>query len=290
MCDASAAVALDNDRIVVADDELNILRIYSRAGGRPTKEIDLSSFLDTAPDKESDLEGAAQIGGLIFWISSHGRNSQGEAQKRRLRFFATEPTNDPGGPTLRPVGRAYSGLLNDLLSEPSFAKYRLREASELAPEADGGLNIEGLASSKDGSLLIGFRNPVRNGDALLAPLLNPGEVVQGQMARFGTMIELDLGGRGVRSIEYDGSRYLIVAGPTNDGTSFALYGWSGQRFEAPKLIPSTDIADLSPEALFFLPGSSSFQLMSDDGARKVNGVRCKDLKQDEQSFRAIGLP
>jgi hypothetical protein len=33
----------------------------------------------------------------------------------------------------------------------------------------GGLNIEGLAATPDGQLLIGFRNPLSEGKALLLP-------------------------------------------------------------------------------------------------------------------------
>ena len=45
MCDASAAVALGLDHFVVANDELNALKIYQRGQPTPTSSIDLSSFL-----------------------------------------------------------------------------------------------------------------------------------------------------------------------------------------------------------------------------------------------------
>ena len=58
ICDASAAVAIDADRFVVAYDERNTLRIYRRDLADPVDEggIDLSAFLET-DGKESDLEG-----------------------------------------------------------------------------------------------------------------------------------------------------------------------------------------------------------------------------------------
>ncbi len=49
MCDASAAVAIDRTRFVVASDEDNILRIYDKDKPGPAREIDLDDFL-TAPD------------------------------------------------------------------------------------------------------------------------------------------------------------------------------------------------------------------------------------------------
>ena len=35
MCDASAAVSIGKGRFVVADDELDVLRIYQKSNGRP---------------------------------------------------------------------------------------------------------------------------------------------------------------------------------------------------------------------------------------------------------------
>ena len=74
VCDASAAAASDAERFVVADDEDNILRVYSRAGGAALSEFDLSEFPDVQGKrkaKETDLEAATQIGGHTFWITSH---------------------------------------------------------------------------------------------------------------------------------------------------------------------------------------------------------------------------
>jgi serine/threonine protein phosphatase PrpC len=93
MCDASAAVALDADHFVVANDERNTLRIYKRGQPDPVNSVELSTFLGTNEKKESDLEGAARIGTRVYWISSHGRNKDGELQERRRRFFATEITS-----------------------------------------------------------------------------------------------------------------------------------------------------------------------------------------------------
>lgn len=161
----------------------------------------LGAFLGTAPDKESDLEGAAAIGSRIDWISSHGRNKGGKLREERHRFFATEVDTRTVPPSLRPIGSPYTRLLDDLLSADALKRYRLKDAAQRAPEAAGGFNIEGLAATADGKLLIGLRNPLVAGRALLVPLENPEAVVNGEAARIGTPILLDLGGRGVRSIE-----------------------------------------------------------------------------------------
>ena len=144
MCDASAAVAIDADRFVVADDERNTLRIYRRDLADPLDwPIYLSAFLET-DGKELDLEGAAAIGNRIYWVSSHGRNKDGEVQEQRWRFFTTEVT-PKAKPPVKAVGTPYKQLLEDLLAAPQLKDYRLEEAAKLAPEAKGGLSIEGLA-------------------------------------------------------------------------------------------------------------------------------------------------
>ena len=161
--------------------------------------------------------------------------------------------------------------------------------SRLAAEADGGLNIEGLAATSDGGLLIGFRNPLRARRALVVPLRNPSEVIEGRRARLGAAIELDLGGRGIRSIELVGSAYLIVAGPTADQGSFALYRWSGQASEAPTLLADLTSSGTRPEALMAIPQSARVQLLSDDGGMLVDGIECKKLPKNRQSFRSFTL-
>src|SRR5687767_5863356 len=104
-CDASAAVALNHDLFVVANDEDNILRVYSRSRpGPPVSRVDFTGFL--RPEKkteESDLEAAAQVGERIYWISSHGRNAKGKERETRHRFFATTAEVTNGAAKLQPV-------------------------------------------------------------------------------------------------------------------------------------------------------------------------------------------
>ncbi len=284
ICDASAGVALDARRFVVADDERNTLVIYRTGSPAAVERIDLSVFLGTRQDKESDIEGAAQVGQRIYWIASHGLNARGEFQERRHRFFATDVV--PGNAaSVQPAGRPYTQLLRDLQRAPSLAHLDLARAGGLAPEAPGGLNIEGLAAAPDGSLLIGFRNPLRQARALLVPLLNPDDLLQGRAARFGMAIELDLGGRGIRSIERVGARYLIVAGPTGDAGAFALFSWSGRATDRPVASTMSAFGDLRPEALFALKTSGELRALSDDGGRMIEGKRCKDLPSVRQEFR-----
>jgi len=280
LCDASAAVALDAHHFIVADDEHNQLTVYKRVGAKRTGEVDLDHFLGAK--KEADLEGAAQVGQRIYWIASHARNSAGKLREDRHRFFAT----DIHGKTVEPVGQPYTALLADLLAAPSLAPLQLADAARRAAEADGGFNIEGLAAAPDGSLLIGLRNPIPQGKAIVIPLLNPAELINGRgPARFGAVIRLDLGGRGVRSIERVGSGYVIAAGPPADAGTFALFRWSGKVGDAPTPI-KLDLGTLRPEALFAWP-DGQLTLLSDDGGVMVGKKACKDADKGKRSFRAL---
>ncbi|EXI68763.1 MAG: hypothetical protein AW08_01075 [Candidatus Accumulibacter adjunctus] len=294
-CDASAAVALDAEHFVVGNDEDAVLRVYRRGEAMAVgRGLDLARFLDVSAGDEVDIEAVARVGRRLYWISSHGRNSSGRKEESRRRFFATEIVDAADGrpPYLRTVGTPYTGLLRALEKAPELRPYRLRDAARRAAEAAGGFNIEGLAATPDGSLLIGLRNPLPQRRALLVPLLNPAAVVAGeQAAELAPAIELDLAERGIRSIERVGSSYLIVAGPPADSGSFMLFRWSGAASDAPQALIDVDLQDLRPEALFAVPGSRLVQLLSDDGGvRSAGGRECKKLPRQQQGFRSLTLP
>ncbi len=287
MCDASAVMPLGNDRFIVADDEDNILRVFSRTrGGAPIQTFDLSPFLEVdLKSPEVDLEGAAPLGDHIYWISSHARNRNGKDRVNRRRFFATTLPASNGNPSLRPVGRPYVHLLADLLNEPRLKPFHLAAAARRAPKSVGALNIEGLCATPEGYLLLGFRNPIPHGKALLVPLLNPGALIEGKPARFGDPLLLDLGGLGVRSLARTGNRYFIIAGSYNgEGQSF-LYEWNGDNDE-PRRLVRDELAALNPEAIEVLieHGVERLLVVSDDGTLQIGGRNCKDVKDPNLKY------
>ena len=287
-CDASAGVAVTSNLFIVANDEDNSLRVYSRnKSGPPVQSFQAEPFLHVDPKKpETDLEGAAAVGDRIYWISSHGRNKDGQARESRHRFFATTVhVRDDGRIDLKAVGQPYTRLLSDLIAERSLARFGLLSASLRAPKERGGLNIEGLSATTNGELLIAFRNPIPNERALLVPLKNPAELLAGKRPQFGDPILLNLGGRGVRDIDWVGNRYMIIAGPFDSKGRFHLYEWNGPGTE-PRKIPETHFRDMNPEALVVYPGSPSneFQLLSDDGTRKLAGGDCKLIKDPTKKW------
>jgi hypothetical protein len=294
MCDASGAVALSAQSMLVADDEDNVLRVYDvERGGPPSAELDLSPVLrlpakqrkdgSSARAPETDIEAATLLGDRAYFVTSHGRNRSGKLKPERLRFFATRA---PQGGQLRLVGEVYEGLLNDLLDEPRLGPFELKAASELPPKAPGGLNIEGMTARVEGGVWLGFRNPIPRGRALLVPLLNPEGLVAAERARFGDPLTLDLSGLGVRGLSYWRGQYLIAAGPFDAERASTLFAWDGhgsvQNLKVPKL------ERYNPEAFFTWDERSQILVLSDDGASQIEGVECKRLK-DRALKRFRGL-
>ncbi len=315
LCNASAGLRFGEGMFVVADNENaapTLLHLYKAgqsgpelAVGRIAKEavaqVDDGSL-------EMDLEGAARLGPLVYWIGSHsageGSGTAGAPRPNRQRLFATRlglESGDKGkgvAVTVEPVGRPYQTLLADLEADPRYAPFGLDQAAKLPGKAKDGLNIEGLAATPNGQLLIGFRNPLPQGKALVAPLTNPGAVLAGEAARFGEPVLLELGGLGIRSLEMVNGSLLIVAGPSGPGNPkdgpaipSALYRWNGQFESAPELVRlfGSELGKslFNPEALFV--EGDSLVLLSDDGKLAIDGKRCENLPRPKQRFRELRI-
>lgn len=300
----SGAVALDNHKFIVADDEDNLLRIYDRdILSWPVQIIALNKVFENeitdGEDLEIDLEGATLLNNTFFWIGSHSTNRPGNYCLARHRLMAMEIKLDSDGQyRASRSGFIYTRLIADLEQDKRFDKYDFNKAKVLPPKVIGGLSIEGLTGTPENGLLIGFRNPLvggevkdgrlKKGRALIVSLLNPFEVVSGQAAKFGDPIELKLGGYGVRDIVLRKKhKYLIVAGPYHENKvtddhkyeETKLYSWSGKSGKL-KQLKKIDLKDLNIESAFFYPGShNSVHLLSDDGkSSSSNRFRSVNLK------------
>jgi hypothetical protein len=303
ICDASGAVALDDNKFIVANDEDNLLRVYStNESGKPLAIIDINNYFANNPNKkEADIEAATKLNGLIYWITSHTRNKDRERKPRRHQFFANKITNSEQ-PILEQIGNSYTQLIfKDMFQEERLKKYELEKAEQLAPKDKDGLNIEGLTATPNGNLLIAFRNPIPNGKALVLPLTNPLALIQGKEdevnAILGESIELDLGGLGIRSIEYWQvyQVYLIIAGAYDGSDQFTLYWWSGNCQHTPEKIEAINLpSNFRPEAVLFYPNrKNQLQILSDDGAIvRADGKECKEIKDENHSekyFRSLWI-
>jgi hypothetical protein len=292
-CDASAAVHLPGPWIATASDEENVLRIYRRdLPGGPAASFNFSRQLGTGKGREADLEGAATLGTLTYWIGSHSRNQDGKARPARHVLFAANAIQRESGVILEPFGSPYRGLATALAEDPQLAEFRFRAAAQLPGEASGGLNIEGLAAGPagSGSLWIGFRNPVPNGLALIIPLLNPGEVMANQPARLGKALRLDLEGLGIRDMVRVGSNLAILAGPAEGGGRHKLFLWDGSPAR-PQLIQGAVPKNFQAEAIIADAATGrDAMIFSDDNSEKRHGKRCEDLEDPAlRGFRAMAI-
>lgn len=292
LCDASAGVAISEEAFVVADDETNVLRVYRfNQGETPIHEVQLDRALDVDPkEPEVDIEGAARIGDLIYWISSHARNKNAKFRESRHRFFATRIIGGGPEPKLELEGRVVRNLQQAILGLPEARAHGFAAAAAKAPKEFGAFNIEGLAVGPEDSLWIGLRNPIPQGRALLLQLLNPRELVfNNAQPRFGRVVTLSMDGLGVRDLLAVGPDLIVIAGAHDGGGKSKFYSWDG-RGGAPRRLEPVMPKDFNPEAILALPGKpGSFLVLSDDGAKMVDGETCKTLPPSRRSFRSVEI-
>ena len=331
-CDASTAVAVDAATMFVADDENQALRLYSRtASGYPIASFDYTTSLGLTDisggiPREVDLEASTRIGNRIYWLGSHSNSATaGSARPNRNRLFATDLSGVGASATLSFVGY-YAGLRSDLLAwdggnghglGADYFGFTASAASGVIPEtADGsGFNIEGLTVAPDGTTgWIAFRAPISPASArtkaLIVPVTNFTALVGASPAAgpaaFGAPILLDLGGRGIRSIDRatSGGGYVIIAGPAASATGtapndFRLYRWSGVTTDAPRITSAslTGLASTgSPEGIVEVPANAgsttAIQMVADSGDTNwyADGTACKDLTEGRfKAFRADSI-
>lgn len=300
-CDASGAIPLSDSRFMVADDENNTLRIYdARVGGKPVESFSLAdtarSFARDSKNKsavlgveaELDLEAATEINGVSYWLTSHARNKKGRQKAERYYFFAL--TYDADKNLVQLEGQPYDGLLDAMIAHPDFRSYKLDKAATRAAEDNYAVNIEGMTARREGGVFIGFRNPVPDGKALIVPLDNPHEVVNGQPPKFSKPMEVDLEGLGIRGLSSWKGQYIIAAGDSGDDDERSiLFSWQGGA-DRPEKIATNLPEGFNPEAFFTPESTDRFMILSDDGGFSIKGTKCKKLKNaDQREFRGLWL-
>jgi len=282
--DGSTAIDAGKGFIFIAEDESNVIQLFdSRKSGNAIAQFDMGEKLEL-DGKEVDIEGAClspSVSGRSYWIGSLSNNKNGKLRPDRDRLFATDKIGDGSGAKLVFVGFV-SGLRSSLASWGDSLGYDFSSsmAKGIEPKRKDGFNVEGLEFGSDGkSLWIGLRAPLvgpRNDKALIVPLLDfESWFAAGSPTtppRWGKPIELDLGGRGIRSLAKNANGdYLLVAGPVDSGKDFAIYQWDGDPKHPPRL-RKADLTGLAPEGIVSFPksldGRILVQLLSDMGKDK----------------------
>ena len=262
VCDGSAAIRIDQQTLLVAYDEKNILYAFDIWGGFPVAERDIGSLLTLRDgSNEMDLEGAAVLDNKIWWIGSHGLDGDGnDAENRRVLFSTNIPSRDLVDlkvlsqpiDVLEVIGQHW--ISASLLSD---------EVSQRKPK-EGGINIEGLTTSPLGELVIGFRSPLSGEDGLTgaATVVNLSAETNGWGVS--SVSRLDLTDKGIRDIVAYNSGYLLLAGNVGPQPGTEVYWWDGS--SNIKTVSSTGIASLNPESI--LRVNDQWLMLSDDGKKK----------------------
>lgn len=309
IADASAAIALDDNYMVIANDETNLLYVYDRnASGLPVKTFDFNqgnvlSLTDGAPSyKEVDIEAGVRSvanAGRVYWLGSMSNSSSFNDKPNRNRLFATTITGTGSSTAFANAG-SVNNLRQQLITwgDANGYAFSTSAAAGMDPKLINGFNLEGMVFAPNNTTMyLGFRAPLvptaSRTKAVIVPIQNFeawfNNGAPAGNATLGSPIELDLGNRGIRDIiKLSTGTYIIIAGNyDNFPITGMLYKWSGIAGEAPVALPSFSINNLNAEGVMeiFEGGVSSLtklQVITDNGSDDFynTGAEAKDLTHD----------
>ena len=272
ICEPSGGAFIDATRFVVASDESNVLRIYDVNSPAIVGSV---SLVDILGHDKSDLEDAALCVDTIYWTASQSRNSSGKDKKRKV-VFATRIVVQDSVTTLAPP----------FVVREDFRPELLRHSGS----SDDKINIEGLATASGDGLFFGFRN-LFAGKAAVVILKDASAALasHAHVGEFSLVAMLDLGGRGIRSLERIGTRYLVIAGRPDDAAKvgYALFWWNGDADHVPEPWRNQpDFTDFDPEVAMLMPGGKAVMILSDDGDRYPK-ADLEDPTSDRRGFQSM---
>lgn len=166
--------------------------------------------------KWDDMEGLATVNSdKFFGTTSHSLTKKGKQKPEREQLILFSLVD--GKITALKAWSLRSALLS-YIGKHLAKEVDLKQTQTGTPD-NGGLNIEGLAYI-DGVLYFGLRSPItKNGKAIVLTITNAetSPIISGHFL-------LDLKNNGIRSLESDLNKLLILSGSTDDTDSeFGLY-------------------------------------------------------------------
>jgi len=220
-----SAVHVVGNTLLVASDEGVAVQVLR--GGPDSYQFQAEIRLSDGK-KELDLEGLANDGEWYYAVGSHAMKRDKtkdeftlEKNRKRLAKISPESSRDV---LVRFQLTAEGGIANRTIvslrkfinADPFLGRFAT------IPSKENGVDIEGLATA-DGHLYIGFRGPVLRGN--WTPILRCDFAKD---IRTGTLLWVNLGGRGVRDLCRIEGGLLVLAGPVGDGPgTFDIHQWDG---------------------------------------------------------------
>lgn len=288
MADASGITEIDDNYMFAADDETNVLRLFSRKySGIDLYNIDITSAVGASA--ECDLEGSSSsvkynAGKRIYWIGSLGNSKSGNLKPDRDRVIATDVSGTGAALTLsvKSYSKSFRAALISWGNANSWG-FTTSAADGMIPKRIDGFNIEGLSVTHGGdTAYIGFRAPCvpikgttpsssNRKYAIIAPVTNFETIMNGSALVTTTPVMsepilFDFDGLGIRSIERVGiSGYVIVAGLYTGGGTPAVYWWDGKVPVNSGTNPITVNSSYSKLIKMNLPGLNELAQVSSDG-------------------------
>ncbi len=319
IADASAAINIDDDHMIVANDESNYFYLYNRnhtGSALQTFDYNQNNKLELIDSiagkwKEVDVEaGVKSIAdpAITYWIGSMSNNSGFSYKPNRNKIFSVRITGKGSTLSFTTQGH-YSNLREKLISWGDAHGYDFKRSAAAGkdPKTVDGFNIEGMVFGPDNrSLYIGFRAPLvpttLRTNAVIAPIRNFeswfNKGLPSRAPYIGDPIELDLGGRGIRDIiRLSNDNYVIIAGSCGFEIKPAAYSWSGHPSDRPIPITSIDLGALNVEGVIAVCENGRFrnklQVLTDNGNEifYCDTLCAKNLSDDRlKKFSSVVLP
>lgn len=203
--EASGVCRIGPHLLIAGDEEPQSLWMAADAGKTEMIKVNGGTW--------DDMEGLANVDqDHFFAVTSHSRTKKGKRKPEREQLMLMAIKG-------KKISVEKSWSLRELiipLLEKSFGNDLDMKTVEGATPNEGGFNIEGLAY-REGRLYLGLRSPVTNsGKALIVVIKNGKELIQGASPALDKILAIDLGGKGIRSLDSNKKGLLILAGSRND--------------------------------------------------------------------------
>jgi len=265
----SGATTLADGKVLVVEDEssahsLQLLEIENNNNIVEIGNLYLTKKIKKIFKKEvEDLESITSDNNLIYASTSFTttKNHKVKGARNRLIMFTY---ND--------------GAIEDVYLYKNLKQVLYKHFPKIFKEtlfSSGDINIEGLSfNPHTKSLLIGFRAPLDDGQALLVDIKNPKEIfLENKEPIFSDIIRLNLNGKGIRDITFDEQKggYWIIAGSSgNRNSNFQLWFWDRKKSKVQRVKNHPNIGFGEGITVINKDSSNVGLLIVEDDGRKPN--------------------